>query len=210
MGLTDFSSHSAGEGLPIGTFGFAEKTAGAFFLLLFVLSVPFWLAGFWEGTLLPGQLPISAFQAVCPLLAAVILAGRHGGRSGIRDLFQRVVKVRAAGSLVWYLLAFLAMPVVMLLSYAAMRMLGRPVPEPDISLAAVLAAFIVFFAAALAEETGWMGYAAEPLLKKTGALTASLILGSVWAVWHVIPYMQAGRSDSVPSSGGNSAIETYT
>lgn len=139
---------------PIDTFGSVEKTAGAFFLLLFVLSVPFWLLGFWAGTLLPAQLPISAFQAVCPLLAAVILTGWHEGRGGIRELFKRVMDFRIPGSLGWYLLSFLTMPVVMLLSYAAMRMLGRPVPEPDISFPAALAAFIVFFAAAMAEETG--------------------------------------------------------
>jgi hypothetical protein len=165
-----------------------------FFLLLFALSVPFWLLGFLEGQMLPAQLPISAFQAVCPLMAAVILVGVRHGRGGIRELFKRVLCIRQKGFLVWYLLGFLTMPVVMLLAYAVMRMLGRPVPEPDISFTAVLAAFIVFFVAATAEETGWMGYVADPLLKRTSAWMASIILGAVWAIWHVIPYYQAGRS----------------
>jgi len=79
--------------------GSVGKTVGAFFLLLIVLSVPFWLLGFWEGKLLPAQLPISALQAVCPLLAAVILTGWHEGRGGIRDLFKRVMEFRASGYL---------------------------------------------------------------------------------------------------------------
>ena len=174
--------------------GSVGKTVGAFFLLLIVLSVPFWLLGFWEGKLLPAQLPISALQAVCPLLAAVILTGWHEGRGGIRDLFKRVMEFRASGYLGWYLSGFLIMPVVMLISYATMRTLGRPVPEPDISLPAALVAFIVFVAAAMAEETGWTGYASEALLRRTSALTASLFLGSAWALWHVVPYYQAGRS----------------
>jgi len=146
--------------------------------------------------MLPAQLPISALQAVCPLMAAVILAGWHKGGDGIRDLFKRVMEFRVPGFLGWYLTGFLIMPVVMLFSYAAMRMLGRPVPEPDISLQAAFVAFIVFFAAALAEETGWTGYVTEPLLRSSSLLTTSLILGSVWAVWHVVPYYQAGRSAS--------------
>jgi len=174
----------------------AGKAAGAYFLLLFALSVPFWLLGFWEETPLFAQLPISALQAVCPLLAAVVLAGLREGRGGIRELFKRVLDIRLKGSLLWYLLGFLTMPVVMLLSYAAMRMLGRPVPEPDISFPAVIAAFAVFLAAAWAEETGWMGYAAHLLLQKTTALPASLILGAAWAAWHIVPYYQAGRSAS--------------
>lgn len=106
------------------------KTTGYFVLLLFALSVPFWLLGFWEGTLLPAQLPISALQAICPLLAAVILAGLRAGRDGIRELFKRVLCIRLSGFLVWYLLGWLTMPVVMLVSYVVMRLLGRPVSEP--------------------------------------------------------------------------------
>lgn len=186
--------HSDGEGLLIKTSESVGKAAGAFLLLLLALSLPFWLLGFLAGTLLPAQLPISAFQAVCPLLAAVILIGLREGRGGILELFKRVLDIRLKGFLIWYLLGLFTMPVVMLLSYAVMRMLGRPVPEPDISFPAVIVAFIVFLVAAFAEETGWMGYAADPLLKRTSALSASLILGTAWAVWHIIPYVQADRS----------------
>jgi hypothetical protein len=154
------------------------------------------MLGLLVGAKLPAQLPISAFQAVCPLLAAVILVRLRDGKGGIRDLFKRVFSFRLSGFLIWYLLALLTMPVVMLLSYAVMRMLGKPIPEPDISLLTAFLAFIVFVVAALAEETGWMGYAADPLLRRTSALTTSLILGVAWAIWHVIPYYQAGRSDS--------------
>jgi uncharacterized protein len=44
-----------------------------FFLLVFALSVPFWLMGAVTGLeLLPG-LPVSSLMACCPLLAALIL-----------------------------------------------------------------------------------------------------------------------------------------
>ena len=186
--------HRDGEGLPIGTAGSGKKSVTSFFLLLFALSIPFWLLGFWDRTPVFAQIPVSALQAACPLLAAVLLAGLREGRGGVRMLFNGVFAFRFGRFWIWYLLAFLTMPVVMLLSYAAMRMLGRPVPDPEFSFWSALAAFLVFAVAALAEEAGWTGYAADPLLRRTSPLAASLILGAVWAVWHVIPYAQAGRS----------------
>ena len=47
---------------------------------------------------------------------------------------------------------------------------------------------IIFVILAGVEETGWSGYATEPLQSRHGLLGAGLILGVVWAVWHIIPY----------------------
>ena len=79
----------------------------------------------------------------------------------------------------------------MLLSYEVMRLLGRPLPEPQIPFLAIPIFFLVFFIGAIGEEVGWSGYAIDPLQGRWGALQASLILGSVWAIWHVVPYIQA-------------------
>jgi len=51
--------------------------------------------------------------------------------------------------------------------------------------------FVVFFIPAVCEEVGWTGYATDPMQERWSALTTSLILGSVWAIWHVIPELQA-------------------
>lgn len=51
-----------------------------FFLLIFILSIPFWLIGaLTPGELAPG-LPVSALMAVCPMVAALILTRRESGR----------------------------------------------------------------------------------------------------------------------------------
>ena len=50
---------------------------------------------------------------------------------------------------------------------------------------------MVFFLAAACEEVGWTGYVTDPLQDRWSALTTSLILGSIWAIWHVIPELQA-------------------
>ena len=53
-----------------------------YFLLLVALSIPFWIAGS-VALPVPMNLPVSALQAVCPLLAALVT---HAVVSGRADL----------------------------------------------------------------------------------------------------------------------------
>lgn len=46
---------------------------------------------------------------------------------------------------------------------------------------------------AAAEESGWMGYAVDPIHARTSALNAGLVLGGAWAVWHLVPLVHAHR-----------------
>lgn len=49
----------------------------------------------------------------------------------------------------------------------------------------------MYFIAATAEELGWSGYAIDPMQNRWGALKASVILGVVWQIWHIIGDVQA-------------------
>jgi membrane protease YdiL (CAAX protease family) len=82
------------------------------------------------------------------------------------------------------------MPLIYFLSYAIMRLTGMPLPDPKIPLQLAPAFFLMFFPAAAAEETGWMGYAFDPMQNRWGAVKASILLGFVWAIWHLIPDLQ--------------------
>jgi hypothetical protein len=53
--------------------------------------------------------------------------------------------------------------------------------------------FVLFLVAAVGEETGWMGYAIDPMRTWWGALVAALLIGVFWAIWHVPPLIQADR-----------------
>jgi uncharacterized protein len=83
---------------------------------------------------------------------------------------------------------------VLALAYVAMRALELPLPPPALSIAIVPTLFLLFFVAGMAEELGWSGYALDPLQNRWGALPASLIIGLVWAAWHVVPLLQVGRA----------------
>ena len=71
-----------------------------------------------------------------------------------------------------------------------MRLIGAPLPVPEVSLLTLLILFALFFISATCEEAGWSGYAIDPLQARWGALGASLVVGSVWAAVHVAPDLQ--------------------
>jgi membrane protease YdiL (CAAX protease family) len=54
--------------------------------------------------------------------------------------------------------------------------------------------FVVFFIFGIGEELGWMGYVIDPLQTRWGALHASVLLGLVWAIYHLIPDLQNGQT----------------
>ena len=54
--------------------------------------------------------------------------------------------------------------------------------------------FLAFFITALGEELGWSGYVTDPMQDRWNALQAGVLLGLVWAAWHIIPLAQGGRS----------------
>lgn len=167
---------------------------GAFFLLTFALSSPFWLLGGLFGKqVLPG-IPVSALMVLAPLLAAVLLLYRGNKRSGIVDLLKRSFDYQRINVKGWYAPIILLMPGVMFLEYFVLRWLGSPIPSPQFTVMTALILFLALFITALAEELGWMGYAIDPMQDRLGALRASLLLGGAWAVWHFIPLLQVGRS----------------
>ena len=165
-----------------------------FFLWVFALSIPFWgIGALTGGELLPG-LPLAALMAVCPVTAALILVYRQHGRAGVTSLLRRAFEFGRIPAKIWLLPTLLILPLISLLSFALLRLTGTPVPNPQIALLPTLLLCGFFFIGALGEELGWSGYAIDRMQARWGAFNASLILGVIWAVWHYIPLMQAGRS----------------
>ena len=173
-----------------------KKSSLSFFILVFALSIPFWLLGviFNQGLPLPINLPVSALMVFCPLIAALILVYKEEKLDGIRRLLRRIFDYRRIKKKIWLVPAVFLMPAIYLLSYAIMRLIGRPLPEPYISFLTIPILFVGFFVLALGEEVGWMGYAVDPMQNRWNALVASIILGAVWGLWHIIPDIQTHHS----------------
>ncbi|MGO9946416.1 MAG: type II CAAX prenyl endopeptidase Rce1 family protein [Steroidobacteraceae bacterium] len=177
------------------SFGRARRASPlAFFSLTFALALPFWAFGAMNGHQLMPGLPMAALMFVCPGLAAVILIGRAEGSGGIKALFARALDYKCIAPRVWYAPLLLLNPTVFVLSYAGMRLLGTPVPAPELEILPALALCAVFFVAALGEELGWSGYAIDALQQRWGELRAGLLLGAACTVFHWVALAEAHRS----------------
>jgi membrane protease YdiL (CAAX protease family) len=165
-----------------------------FFVLTFVVSIPFWLLGATTSVQLRPGIPVSAFAFVCPGLAAMIRKYEESKGAGVRELLMRTLDYGRTRAKVWYVPVALLMPAISILTYGMMRLTGMPIPGPQFSPPAALATFLAFCLPALGEELGWSGYVIDPLQERWGALRASVLVGVVWAVWHYVPLIQAHRS----------------
>lgn len=97
-----------------------------------------------------------------------------------------MVKWRVDGK--WYAIA-IGLPVgAQLLSILVNPMFGSASPVwSNVATLADIAPMVglyAIFSGPVGEEPGWSGFAVPRLLAKHSALTGSIILGVVWAVWH--------------------------
>ena len=161
----------------------------AFFALTFLLSLPFYTLHTLAHLHILGKPEIGPAYAVLftgtPLVSAAILASRGRGRRGIKQLLRRIFDFKRITARRWYAPVLLLAPLIFLLSIGAMLLAGVPLPPSMAPLIALPAVFLIFFLMATGEEVGWMGYAFEPMQARAGALRAALVLGMIWALWHV-------------------------
>jgi uncharacterized protein len=158
-----------------------------FFVLVFALSAPIWL-------LEPRDWRITASVGT-PLVAALILVYKEDGRAGTRRLLRRVFDQRRIKAGIWYVPVIFLPPAIYLLTYSVTRLTRLPLPDkPYVPLLMVPLLLGLFFILAVGEEVGWTGYATDPMQERWSALTTSIILGSVGAVWHFVPLIQMGRA----------------
>jgi membrane protease YdiL (CAAX protease family) len=167
--------------------GDCEVHPWLFFALVQVLSLPFN-----GGVNLPVQgfpfygWPLAVGMIVVPAAVATVLTAREKGRGAALQLWSRIGDVRRIRGVHWALFALLFPPVVTLLSYGVVAYFDLPLPRVVMfTPAAAPGLFASFFIGAIPEEIGWTGYATEPLQKRYGVYGAGLIIGVVWAIWHV-------------------------
>lgn len=182
--------------MPESVKGASDSRRGSlwtFFALVFAFSIPFWIIGAATGLEVVPGLPVAALMAMCPAIAALIVTAREGSLGDVRDLLGKIFdyrKLRAP----WLLLIVLFKPAVMVLSFTIMRAFGVPVPTPHFSVATIALLFAAFFVFAIGEELGWSGYATDRLQAHRSALQSALIVGVIWAAWHLVPLVQAHRA----------------
>lgn len=161
----------------------------AFFVLTFLLSLPLYGLNALAHLRVVFQPEIGALYisllTLTPAASASILAFRRDGWDGAKRLWRRVFDCKRVENGKWYAPVLLLMPLTFLVSLGAAMWWGAPMTAALVPIAAAPAAFLFVFVLAAGEEVGWMGFAFEPMQARGGALRASLLLGVIWAVWHV-------------------------
>jgi uncharacterized protein len=158
-----------------------------FFVLCYALSWALWIPLAVLRDAIPGPANTLAILvgSNVPSAVAIILTAVTRGKAGTRQLLGRLLIWRVRPR--WYLM-LLAPTALVLISITVIAVLfHRPTAALSGSvIAAVIAvAFMTFPGSALGEEIGWRGFALPRLQYRRTALTASLILATLHALWHL-------------------------
>src|SRR5437588_10772117 len=152
----------------------------AFFILAFVLA---WSIRIGMNLTSLDAAPLKLLAEFGPAIAALIVTAAVNGKAGVRTLLGRVRKFRVNPW--WYVLVLLGPAVLQLMSIGAFVLLGGPGGQfqfPGLVLPIILTIGIVL---SVGEEIGWRGFALPGLQSRSNPLVASLIIGALWALWHV-------------------------
>ena len=157
-----------------------------FFLLTFALS---WL--FFVPAAMTGHPALFLPGVFAPAIVGLILTARSHGVAGVQELLGRMFQWRTGWR--WYGFALGYILAIKLTAAGIHRLITGAWPrfgtEPW---------FVMIIAIALStpvqsgEELGWRGYALPRLAERFGYPLASLILGVIWAVWHLPQFFLPG------------------
>jgi membrane protease YdiL (CAAX protease family) len=136
--------------------------------------------------------PLFILAVYSPAFAAVFLVLRQYGLKGLGSFFRRLTLWRAPAG--WWLLLALGIPLVFYAGAAIKGGLDEPFPfSPWYSVAPALV--IPLFIGPI-EEFGWRGLGLPLLQRRFAPFWAGLILGLIWAVWHIPAFLIGGTPQS--------------
>lgn len=175
-----------------------EHPLFSFFFLSYafswIISLPYVLS-IWG--VMPGNYMLGLIfkQWVGPALAGIVMTLLIEGKAGLRTFRRRWWQWRAGWQ--WYLFILLGVPGLILLGIviqpgALAHFEGLP---PHLLMNYLVYFVIVFFGVGLPEEIGWRGFALPRMQPRYGPLRATLLLGVLWAGWHLLFFL-------MPDHGG--------
>ncbi len=134
----------------------------------------------------PGLSALVLLGTFAPGIVALALTARAEGGAGVRALLDRLFRweVRAR----WYVFALGYMAAIKLTVALVHRLLTGAWPRFGheawfVMLAATVVSTVI--GGQSGEEIGWRGYALPRIARRLGLAGASLVLGVIWAVWHL-------------------------
>jgi membrane protease YdiL (CAAX protease family) len=126
-----------------------------------------------------------------PSLLAIFLTWKKEGVSGLRLLGRRIIQFKFGWRWYGYIL------LIVIAGTAGQLIINKLLGNNFIGMLflAQLGSFLpLLILGPLSEEIGWRGYALGRLQTRWNALTSSLIVGLVWALWHLPLFLMVGTS----------------
>lgn len=152
----------------------------------------------WGGALLisaqkgfrPSEIGISEigfmflFMLAGPSIASLTLTALLDGKPGLRQLFARLRNWHFNWR--WAAVAMLTVPILSISILWALSIVVSPIYKPQITLTNIAFGVVAGSLAGFFEEIGWTGFALPRLLSRYSPLASGLILGFLWAFWHIM------------------------
>jgi len=172
--------------------------------LMFLLT---WPIDFANSGLLPFRVPyvISITFGWGISFASLIMTRLTLGKNGVTTLLKRFLIWRVGWK--WYIAAFLLHPAIFISAVLIVAVWSHvPIDFSEVfahkifgesaNLPVFILPFFIFDFLTNGEEMGWRGYVLPRLQFKHGALVSSLILGVIWAIWHLPRFLAPGNNSS--------------
>jgi len=167
-----------------------------FFVLANLMSwlawVPYILSqnglGLWSYRF-PEVLGTSQFAGVLPgaylgpIASAFLVTAVTEGRPGLRRWIGRMWRWRVRWH--WYAVTLLGVPVALVVTGYAFSDGQVNAPSMMVVAAYVPGLLVQMLTTGLAEEPGWRDFALPRLQRRFGPLAGTMVLGPLWAVWHL-------------------------
>ncbi|HEY3054880.1 MAG TPA: type II CAAX endopeptidase family protein [Thermoanaerobaculia bacterium] len=170
-----------------------------FFLITFAITWPCFSAvaalsaGAPTAALANLRLPLLFLGIFAPSIVALSLTARDEGSAGVIELLRRLVQWRVRAR--WYVLAVAYMAAIKLTVALLHRVFTGAWPRFGSEAWYVIIVATVFSTVVggqTGEEIGWRGYALPRLASRFGYASASVLLGVIWALWHLPLFFTRG------------------
>lgn len=142
---------------------------------------------------LTGQHPLFYLAVYAPAIAALTLVLYRHGIDGTRRFLSRLLLWRV--SIHWYVLLIVVVPLVFYVS-ALFKEGAYDTLFPFPSVLNYLLALLLMAIKGPIEEIGWRGLALPLLQRSMAPIWAALVLGVIWAVWHLPAFLLSGTPQS--------------
>ena len=176
----------------------------SFTLLTFAISWSLWIPqALYSQGYTNIQIPLWGLGSFGPTIAGIIVLYLLSGTGGLKELWSRLRDWKFPVKWYGFILFF---PAAMIMAaFLVHYILGGSIPTLNLmeSLPMIIPTFllVLFLGGPLNEEFGWRGFMLPRLLTTKEPFTASMILGVIWAIWHLPLFWIAGASqEGIPVS----------